>query len=1061
MKENPTGNFIVYQASAGSGKTFNLARIFIESLLAKTGDGLAKNLRGVMAITFTKKAANEMKKRVINFLDLLSNGSDLDPINKILLKDISDKTKLTYPEIKERAAVMFKIIMENYSNLSIGTIDSFNQRIVRSFARELGVNFEFDINLDKNEYLEQAIDKLFERFGTNKENDELSQTLIDFFLSQLDSDNDSTWNLKYLINDFSSDNFNDELYDLFEKHPEINKFNLREVKRKLKVPIDNYTAEIKELGSLGLNLMVNAGLTVSDFFHSGSGVFPFFEHASKGEKKFDLPNSYVKKALNEDTWTKKKPTVNAQQFLPAIKSELHNALVQLTDKKESGQKLRINDLILKQIHFLLLVRFIEGELKTLKTEENTLLIDDFNRLIDKVVKNEPVPFIYEKIGERYKHYLIDEFQDTAIKQWHNFVPLIDNALSAGNQNLIVGDGKQAIYRWRSGEVELFNNLPEIYGADGELYNLYEQNFKREHKVETLAYNYRSKKEIVEFNNKFYGELEEILGDFKSVYHQHQQKAVKPKGGYVKVEVLDKEMINEDEMYLKKTYQSILESIEDGFLPGDIAVLARKKDSLKDIAEYLTKNNITIESSESLTLKNQHGIQFLVSILKYILNPDDKTIQYWFYYFLVNKFSLEPNLQFQEIIEKINPAEEKLNELGFGKVLSHASSLPLYQMAIKLEKDFKIGIALTAYFKTFLDLIEEFGNKSGKQLDGFLEWWDEINPSISTPDNPEAVKLLTIHKAKGLEFPVVIFPFADWKKQLTKKYIWIDSPKEITDELPKVLLKLSKSHLKDTPREKAYTIEENKSLLDDINLLYVATTRPSERLYLFTSDEKSESYISAKVTKALTAMNIGENTIFEFGSRVKKEKAKTDKTPGDITDLDLKPLDTIDRSEVVKVSFEHLKYQNENVRQALDYGKTIHQLLAEIETSDDIGHAIRNALQTGLISKKESISIEAKLSRLLNIPLVQEWFGSDGLKIRERDLVDKNGNILRPDRIVISDNHVTVIDYKTGMVSEKELEKYKSQVLEYVEALQNMKYEYVSGYLLSIDNEAVIPIITGP
>ncbi len=824
------GRLKIYKASAGSGKTFNLARVFIELLLSKTGESLERNLRSVMAITFTKKASNEMKERVLDFLKILATGIE-SGTKTVLLGDIAKNTGLEHQQIIDRASLMLKIIMENYSDLSIGTIDSFNQRIIRSFARDLGVQFEFDINLDKDEWLEISVDRLFERFGDAKENDQLTTTLIDFFMSQLESDKDSTWNLKSLVKKFASKNFNDELFDLFDKYSELKNFDLTKVKNKLHKSIDKYTEEVKSLGMKGLDLIIGAGLSVPDFFQTKNGVMPFFEKASKGEKIFDLPNKHVEKALNEDIWTPKKPTNNAEQYLPAIKAELNEILTRLVELKEKGQKFRINDLILKQIHFLSLVGFIENELEKLKTEENTLLIDDFNRMIDKVVKNEPVPFIYERIGERYKHYLIDEFQDTAIKQWHNFVPLIDNALSGHNQNLIVGDGKQAIYRWRAGEVEIFNKLPKIYGAEGELYKLYEQNFEREHEIINLENNYRSRKEIVEFNNKFYESLKSNLEEYDSVYDQHLQKPIKSEGGYVKVEVLDKDQVKEDELYLTKTFEAINESIEDGFLPGDIAILARTGNQLKEIAEHLTKNNISIESSESLTLKNQEGIQFLTSILKYLLNPDDKTVQYWFYYFLVNKFDAEPSLQIQRISRKNIPIKKKLIELGFEQILNQASSLPLYQMAIELERSFKIGITLSAYFKTFLDLIEEYESKGGKQLNGFLEWWEDINPSISTPNNPNAVKLLTIHKAKGLEFPVVIFPFVDWQKKNTKVYKWVDPPKDIKDDLPKVLLRLNESILS-VPTTEKYTVTRRSKayLMILMCFMWLQPVLPSDCIY---------------------------------------------------------------------------------------------------------------------------------------------------------------------------------------------------------------------------------------
>ena len=730
-------------------------------------------------------------------------------------------------------------------------------------------------------------------------------------------------------------------------------------------------------------------------------------------------------------------------------------LSQLVALKESGQRLRVNDLILKQIHFLSLVGFIENELESLKSEENTLLIDDFNRMIDKVVKNEPVPFIYERIGERYKHYLIDEFKDTAIKQWHNFVPLIDNALSAQNQNLIVGDGKQAIYRWRAGEVELFNKLPEIYAAEGELYKLYEQNFEREHEILNLKNNYRSRKEIVEFNNMFYDSIKTHLGEFDSVYDKHIQNPIRNEGGYVKVEVLDKEKVKENEFYVIKTLEAINESIEDGFSPGDIAVLARTGNQLKEIAEHLTKNNISIESSESLTLENQSGIQFLISILKYILNPDDKTVQYWLYHFIVTKFDPDPNLQIQRISKDNIPIKEKLIELGFEQNLKQASSLPMYQMSIELERSFKIGITLSAYFKTFLDLIEEFESKGGNQLDGFLDWWEERSHSISTPNNPNAVKLLTIHRAKGLEFPIVIFPFVDWKKRNTKDYNWVDPPKEIANELPKVLLKLNESISSVPIYGEVYNTEKTKTLLDNINLLYVATTRPTERLYLLTSDNYTKGNISVEIFEALQTLNIGENNVLEIGERIKQPKST--KKEGKIIDLPLKQFESTNRSDVIHISYEYKKYQNKKLKQALDYGLTIHQLLSEIETTSDLPKALDHSLHTGLISKDEMIELDAKLKRIFKITQVEEWFGVSGIKIRERDLIDKNGQVLRPDRIVITDKNVWVIDYKTGKINQVDLTKYKNQVTGYVNAMLDMGYKNVSGFLLSIEEEEVIPV----
>jgi len=720
--------------------------------------------------------------------------------------------------------------------------------------------------------------------------------------------------------------------------------------------------------------------------------------------------------------------------------------------------LRIDVLILKNLYNLALVKFIQRELDLIKEEENMLLIDDFNRIIARVVKNEPVPFIYERIGERYDHFLLDEFQDTSVKQWHNFVPLIDNALANGKQNLVVGDGKQAIYRFRDGEIELFSRLPEIYRADSLVFKRVEANFKREYTSDNLKYNFRSKKEIVLFNNDFYNVLKESLGEFEPVYDECFQIPKRKEGGMVKVEILEKGTDDDEDVYLQKILDSIKEARADEYQCGDIAVLTRKNKELKTIAEFLSNNKIRVESTESLTLKKHEGIQFLIALLRFLVNPDNTETRFWVYRFLVFKFDKKPIKSLEEINKEKIPLEEKLKPFDilprFEVLRSHSAG----ELFIELEAIFGLGLQNSDYFKTLLDLASEYQKKQGRQLEGFLEWWDEEDPAISTPDNPNAVKLMTIHKAKGLEFPVVIFPYTDWRKKQTKSFKWVKSPAKIAKELPKSLIRLSGAGLENTPFHDDFKYEKNKSLLDDINIIYVATTRPTERLYFFTTSKPRKDEINFQIIEAFQKMGMEESKSYVFGKRHKKKTENKFDSKSVPRSVFLEDFIRIDPRKALTIACEFKKYRPETVAKALDYGKAVHQLFAGIETEKDINDALFHAQSTGLLSQKETREIEKIILRLFKLELVKKWFGVGGKKYLERELIDENGKILRPDRVVISDDSsVSVIDYKTGNIGPEEIKKYTRQVMNYINAIKNTGYQNVKGFVLSIDAEKVIQI----
>ena len=1046
-------DFLVFNASAGSGKTYNLARIFIEELIRKDELSIDAHLKSIMAITFTHKAANEMKNRVLSFLDQISANDHENQKVRSLIEEISTNIGMSKEEVVERASIALELIMENFSYLSISTIDSFSHRVVRSFSKELNLHYDFDVSLDYKSWIELANDRLFDRFGsTTPEGKVLSKTLINFFINQFEQG--SNWNLKWILNDFAIRNFNDELHDVYEKHQELTSFNLEEVVVKLKAPINIYLNELKTIADKALGLLEAAGLSVDDLFQKGSGVYGFFKLASEGQKKFDAPNSYVLKALNENVWLKANSKADLVSRMDGIETELHNLLAQLVELKENSNEARINELVLSQIHIMSLVSFIVKELDVIRKEENILLINDFNRLIDKVVKNEVVPFIYEKLGERYKHFLLDEFQDTSIKQWHNFVPLFDNAIASKNRNLIVGDGKQAIYRFRGGEVELFTELPKVFRSEGDLFELYEKNLEREIDRKVLENNYRSCKEIVQFNNDFFRNIKITLAEFSEIYNELDQHHVIEEEGYVKVEILPSELLKDEDLYLGKTLESIRECVSEGYNYGDIAVLARKRDNLKSIASYLSENGINVVSDESLVLKNQEDINLLIAVMKYLIQPDDLQNQYTLFRALIYKYERNSLKDLQLINGHVIPVREKLEELNFNLNHELLRSLSLLELTKKLEDQFNLGLSLDAYYNTFLDVIEEYVRYNGNQLDGFLNYWDEIDPSISTPENSKAVKLLTIHKAKGLEYPVVIVPYLDWMKKLTQNYQWVDAPENLKSEMPKILIKLSGA-LTDTPLEKNYELEKKKSLLDDINLIYVAFTRAMERLYVFTSDNARTDHISSEVLLALKGFEGMEgSTVLERGSKQVQENKEEEKG---LAYFEMNPITGTTINENLKIAYEFKKYRSEESNEALDYGMAVHELFSKINDVEDIEEALNNSLDEGIITKENMLELREKIRRILKLNPVSSWFSEVGEKYLERELVNAVGKKLRPDRIVINDDKVSVIDYKTGALNDKRMIEYRAQVKEYMEAFSSMNYENVEGFIVAIDEEKVISI----
>jgi len=820
--------FVVYKSSAGSGKTFTLVKEYLKIVLKKPG-----NFRHVLAITFTNKAANEMKERIIGNLQQLSALQDNAPSQAInhLLPDLRQATGLDDKEIGQRAADTLKLILHNYSDFAITTIDSFVHHVIRTFARDLHLPVNFEVELDTDKLIAQSVDLLISRVGSNEK---LTKIFVRFLETK--TEDEKSWHIEKDLQTFAKTLMNEDGIVFIEKLRNLSLDDFIEINTNVNALTNRFESAIHKIGNDAYQLINNHNIPAEAFFHGKSGIGKYFENISN--KRFDKisPNSYVLSTINDDKWYAAKLNPDNKTAIDSIKSQLAIYYQQILDfKGENYNEYVLLKLLTKNIYPIAVLNELDKELNEIITRNNILPISEFNKRIAEIVLNEPVPFIYERLGEKYHHFLIDEFQDTSILQWQNLLPLITNSLAYNNFNMIVGDGKQAIYRWRSGEVEQFAQLPNIYKNDGNPVNLErEQSLVQNYREETLGKNFRSKAEIIAFNNDFFRCISSNLSnDYQSIYDGLEQE-YNPEntGGFVSIEFLDKKNLelSFDELNFNKINQIIADAVEDGFEWKDIAILCRSNAKASNIAQYLIEQGIDIISSQSLLLANSPEVNFLIACLQYLSNPHDAISQRAIMQYLASTGKIS-----------VETVDKPLKNSGFDFSVSSLIKLPLYDLCEKIIRIFKLNDKVNPHIQFFLDAVLEYSMANRQNISGFLSWWDEKKDkkSIIVPEGINAVRIMTIHKAKGLEFPVVIYPFADERAKMTKQSQWVDFQNTNIPKLKAALLPTSQE-LTETTYAHFYEEEKGKSLLDLINILYVVLTRASNRLYVLTSLPTNEA-----------------------------------------------------------------------------------------------------------------------------------------------------------------------------------------------------------------------------
>ena len=1061
-------SFSIYDASAGSGKTYALVKEYLKIILtAPKNDAY----RHILAITFTNKAVHEMKTRIVGSLSEFAkeepSTKGLDLMQNLVADTKDWDVKLSVPLIKAKSQQIIKHIIHNYAAFDISTIDKFTHKVIRAFAHDLNLPMTFEVTLDTENLLTEAVDGIIAQAG---EDPILTQLLIDFTMEK--TDDDKSW-------DVSRDIFETGRLVLNENHrAEIVHFHDKnisefvEIKKKLILKAKELEDDNKVQASTALSLLDQNGVDHKSF--SGS-YFP--KHLiSIVEGKFNPKN----KTYEDADAIKINKTAKDRSIIESLIPDLMQILLLIY---ANFSKRDFYLAFLKNITPLSLLNTVSNELAKIQEEQNVLSISEFNAIIHREIQNQPAPFIYERLGERYRHFFIDEFQDTSEMQWQNLIPLIDNALSGQDDYgvkgtlMIVGDPKQSIYRWRGGKAEQFIELSKTSNP----FN------NPDKKVITLDMNYRSYSEVINFNNGFFKMLASEFEhpDYQDLYDNHSHQKINDKtGGYVNIsfipevesldEELEEEAMDKTALYLQTTHLTIQKVLAEGFLYKDIAILTRKRDQGIAIANYLIEQKIPLLSSETLMIQNATEVRFIIYLLKYLKNDSDADAKANFLYFIaLNNQELLPTHDF--ILKGMDlKAETEFEEwlASFGILLSFQNirKKSLYETVEIIVSKFILSTTLntnkeqkthknSAYVQYFLDIVLERDVRNQAGIADFLTFWDKnaAKFSIPSPEGTNAVRIMTIHKSKGLEFPVVIFPFAeeDYLKK-PKDKLWLATNDENLD-LPKVLIDNNKA-VEGFGEEAKHIYDQKKQeeLLDNVNVLYVALTRAEEQLYIISNKnvtakgEPKDNNMSSFYIKYL--QNIGiyetEQLVFEFGSAVKLSE---------ITEHE-------DKSQIVPTVKEVLDFKNIKIAQrealmwgthqqeSIEYGTIIHEILSFVTIKSDIDRAVDRAIEEGLIHFGQKKMVLKSLYEVVNHPELSVFFEKGMTVFNEQTIIQKTGKNRKPDRMVLNaNNEIYLLDYKTGV----HYKDYIQQLIEYQDAIELIGYKVVKKTLVYIGDSIVV------
>jgi ATP-dependent exoDNAse (exonuclease V) beta subunit len=1043
--------FQVYNASAGSGKTFTLVKEYLKILL-RTSD--PNKFQQILAVTFTNKAAAEMKERVIRNLRAFTK-EDILAHKTEMFKKLEEELSIKDTVLNRRAGKVLENILENYSAFNITTIDSFTHRLIRSFAFDLGLSLNFDVEMDAKSLLSEAVDALISKIGEDRE---LTSILIDFSLGK--ANEDKSWDITRELNQIAQILLNENDNAHVQKIQEKPIQDFIDLKTNLFKKQKQIEQSFIEIGQEGLELIDGFDIDHKDFYYS---QFPkhFLDLCNNPDNlSFDPSKGLSKSIQNNIFYTKNK----ADEVKTAIDSIII-PLLDLYNRSESlYQEYSLNKLFLSSLIPLAVLSNINKTLDELKKEKNIRLNAEFNQIISKNLQEQPASFIYERLGEKFKHYFIDEMQDTSILQWQNLIPLIANALSQeGTSLLLVGDIKQSIYRWRGSEPEQFLKLSN--NENSKVYNP----FYIPKKIQPLDINYRSYSQIIDFNNGFFQHVSQFFNKpaYAQIYvNENQQKQNTKEGGYVQVSFIEEGLkVEEKELEYAEKVLKIINDLEGEFNKNEICVLTRTRKHGVGIADFLTDNGIDIISSETLLLKNSDKVIFIINLLIYLENNADKEAHLHVLYFIYDYFHYKEDKHsfFKRFLD--SEIDTFFNQLKSNRInfeFHVYADLSLYESVEYIIRSFDLNTTSDAHLQFFLDEVLRFSQKKTTETAAFLEFWDEKKDSLSifVPEGKNAVRIMTIHKSKGLEFPIVIYPYElDIYKELNSK-VWYEIPNsEELKDFDSLLINYNKSlEFTGVIGEELYQEHRNELELDSFNLLYVALTRAVEQLYVILETKKinenlrTSSQLFMHYLQSIDYWNENQAD-YCFGDHKR------------ISDRPISSKNSIELDELISTSWHthnitivansSLLWDDE-IQDSITYGNLIHELLANIKTRDDIDEIIETYIIRGIIANTQADDIKKILTNVIRHPELENYYQQNITVFNEREILGITGEIIIPDRMIINDNNeAIIIDYKTGRPDKK----YHDQLNNYGSIIEQLGYKVIKKLLVYLGENVVIDKVT--
>jgi len=1052
-------SFTVYRSSAGSGKTYTLVKEYL-GIVLKDPD----HFRNVLAITFTNKAANEMRDRIVKSLKEIADADNYPETVavKFMLPELLESSGMEINKLSMNAEVVLGKILHNYQDFSVGTIDSFIHRIIRTFAFDLHLPLNFEVETDDRTLVAMAVDLLLSRVGI----EEMTTKILKKFTESRISD-EKNWDIESDLRSFSRQLMKDDIAEFLPGLHGMDSKNILSISSKLQKQIKSFEDQLSNKAIALLEFWENKGVGEGDLFFGKAGIHGYISRLASKNFSSVKAGARIQKTLGEDKWYADSLAPERKALVDNVKEEMLDMagdIISFIDSEYPGYI--FYRLLKRNIFPLAILNEIEDVLDQIRAEEGIIHISEFDKRISDVVSKEPVPFIYERLGERYRHFLLDEFQDTSILEWQNILPLIENALAEAHFNMIVGDAKQAIYRFKGGEVEQLVELPKIYRKPSTAdMDMRERQLEHFYDPRVLKSNFRSKREIIKFNNELYqfiaGQLPENLS---RIYADCAQESdPKKTGGEVRISFVDTEGTKEDKepTYFDQIHDLVMEmTSEKGYSLKDIAILCRSNGDASNIARNLLNHGIKVISTESLLLRSSAEVNFLIFCMDFISNNEDKVAMAGILTYITNR---NDDAELHKILSRYLKSDGKLKDpaasAGFIQHLidsginfnpDELNQMGLYEKVESLIRIFSLDSCPDPYILFFLDIVYEYSTNKRLLSEDFMNYWRDNSSkySIVVPEGLDAVNVMTIHKAKGLEFPVVIYPFANSKVDISKdkKWVHINDP-----ELPglKVALIPLINDLLETEYAALHKEETEKALLDILNILYVASTRPTQRLAIICDKEVAKSGEIKNIPSMLRTfleykdMWSEDKNLYVLGDQ--DQLADVVSIPEEI--LGLNEFISGDWRENILLSGNAAEYWDlEDDARNLEWGNLVHNILSGVETRNDLDTVIGNEIIKGSIQETEANDLKTLLLNIMGQEELRSFFdGSFKIK-NEVGIMTRNGKEYRPDRLMINDSKAIVLDYKTG----KEDPSHNRQIELYGELLSDMGYVDVDKYLLYID-----------